>query len=72
MTKVEYSEGPGARKNFDQGMTKLFRAPKTPVKGVAPRPTAKPQKPARTSVGACPVLAVSQCDVALPTPINAL
>jgi hypothetical protein len=26
--KPEYHEGPEARKKFDEGMTKLFRAPK--------------------------------------------
>jgi hypothetical protein len=30
--KPEYTEGPEARKKFDEGMAKLFRAPKTPIK----------------------------------------
>lgn len=29
--KPEYSEGPAARKKFDEGMTKLFRVPKSVV-----------------------------------------
>jgi hypothetical protein len=39
--KHEYHEGPDARKKFDEGMTKLFRAPKTPLKEDTPKPTAK-------------------------------
>jgi hypothetical protein len=30
--KPEYHEGPEARKKFDEGMAKLFRAPKTIAK----------------------------------------
>jgi hypothetical protein len=42
--KHEYHEGPDARKKFDDGIAKLFRAPKTPVKGETPKPVAKPKK----------------------------
>jgi hypothetical protein len=38
--KPEYKEGIEARKNFEQGMSKLFRAPKP-----AKQPKPKPQKP---------------------------
>lgn len=38
--KPEYLHGPEARKKFEEGMSKLFRAPK-PVK----QPKPKPQKP---------------------------
>jgi hypothetical protein len=42
--KAEYRKGREARKNFEDGMSKLFRAPKPvnePPKAVQP----KPQKP---------------------------
>lgn len=42
--KHEYQEGVEARKRFDEGMTKLFRAPKTAIKTEKPKPTAKPKK----------------------------
>jgi hypothetical protein len=32
LTKPEYHEGPEARKNFEQGMTKLLKAKKTLAK----------------------------------------
>jgi hypothetical protein len=38
--KAEYHEGPEARKKFDEGMTKLFRAPKRKTKE-KPRPKRK-------------------------------
>jgi hypothetical protein len=37
--KREYSEGPQARKRFEEGMTALFRVPKSTAK--------KPTKPVR-------------------------
>jgi len=40
--KSEYQEGPVARKRFDNGMTKLFRAPKTVV--AAEKPKTKPKR----------------------------
>lgn len=39
--KPEYHEGPEARKKFDEGMTKLFRAPKTTVTKNKPKPKRK-------------------------------
>ncbi len=44
--KHEYHEGPDARKKFDEGMTKLFKTPKTtviPLKDV-PKRKAKRKK----------------------------
>jgi len=41
--KHEYREGPEARKTFDEGMTKLFRAPKVLVKKESPKPDSKPE-----------------------------
>jgi hypothetical protein len=41
--KPEYYEGPGARKKFDEGMTKLFRAPKPESKN-EPKPKPKRKK----------------------------
>jgi len=41
--KHEYREGPEAREKFDEGMSKLFRAPKIPIKQ-AIKPPAKPKK----------------------------
>jgi hypothetical protein len=40
MKKDGYWQGPEARKRFEEGMSKLFRAPKTVVKEPP-----KPQKP---------------------------
>jgi hypothetical protein len=42
--KPEYHEGPEARKKFDEGMTKLFRAPKTVVAKEKPKPKPKRKK----------------------------
>jgi hypothetical protein len=41
--KPEYNEGPDARKKFDDGMTKLFRAPKSAVvkEKLKPKPKRK-------------------------------
>ncbi len=39
--KHEYREGPEARKKFDEGMTKLFRAPKSAVTEEKPKPKRK-------------------------------
>jgi len=44
--KHEYREGPEARKKFDEGMAKLFRAPKVPLKST-PKTKAKPGKPSK-------------------------
>jgi hypothetical protein len=44
--KHEYCEGPEARQKFDEGMTKLFRAPKTVVVKETPAP---PRKKAKVS-----------------------
>jgi len=41
--KHEYREGPEALEKFDEGMSKLFRAPKVPIK-TAKKPSAKPKK----------------------------
>ena len=42
--KHEYREGPEARKKFDEGMTKLFRAPKTTAVNAKPAPKRKKAK----------------------------
>ncbi len=42
--KPEYNEGPAARKKFDEGMTKLFRVPKSAVAGEKPKPKPKRKK----------------------------
>ena len=42
--KHEYQEGPDARKRFDEGMSKLFRAPKTVVVNEKPVPKRKKVK----------------------------
>ena len=42
--KPEYNEGPEALKNFDEGMTKLFRAPKQIAQKEEPKPKAKRKK----------------------------
>lgn len=42
--KAEYSEGPNARKKFDEGMTKLFRIPKSAVTEEKPKPKPKRKK----------------------------
>jgi hypothetical protein len=42
--KPEYREGPEARKKFDEGMTKLFRAPKYKVTEEKPKPKPKRKK----------------------------
>jgi hypothetical protein len=45
--KPEYHEGREARKKFDEGMSKLFRAPKTTVKQEDPKPKPKRKKPGK-------------------------
>jgi hypothetical protein len=47
--KIEYHEGPEARKNFEQGMTKLFKVKKTLAKET-PRAIPK-RKQGKTSKG---------------------
>ena len=42
--KHEYREGAEAREKFDEGMQRLFRAPKTVVKTEKQKPAAKPDK----------------------------
>lgn len=44
--KKEYEEGPEALKNFDDGMKKLFQAPKpeSPFKPSPPKPKEEPSK----------------------------
>jgi hypothetical protein len=42
--KPEYREGPEARQKFNEGMTKLFRVPKTAVAGEKPKPKPKRRK----------------------------
>lgn len=42
--KPEYEEGPRARTKFDEGMTKLFRVPKTVVATEKPKPKPKRKK----------------------------
>lgn len=42
MKETHYHEGKEARKRFEEGMSKLFRAPKPPTKQEA---QPKPQKP---------------------------
>jgi hypothetical protein len=42
--KHEYLEGPEARKKFDEGMTKLFRASKTVAVKAKPSPKRKKAK----------------------------
>jgi hypothetical protein len=37
MKKPKYKEGTEARKNFEDGMQKLFRVPKTTVAKAAPK-----------------------------------
>jgi len=44
MKKLEYHEGSNARQNFDEGMIKLFRAPKSAVAGEKPKPKPKRRK----------------------------
>lgn len=44
MMKHEYREGPEAREKFDEGMTKLFRVPKSKVAVEKPKPKAKRKK----------------------------
>jgi hypothetical protein len=39
--KHEYHEGPQARKRFDEGMTKLFRAPKKSAQNPKTKPKRK-------------------------------
>jgi hypothetical protein len=41
--KTEYREGKEARQKFDEGMAKLFQAPKKS----APKPAAKPVRPSK-------------------------
>jgi len=42
--KHEYNEGPEARKKFDEGMTKLFRVPKSVVAKETLKPKPKRKK----------------------------
>jgi hypothetical protein len=42
--ETEYHEGPRAREKFDEGMAKLFRAPKMPVKPATVKPSDKPKE----------------------------
>jgi hypothetical protein len=42
--KPEYNKGAGARKNFEDTMSKLFRAPKPEVKKPAPTKKGAPAK----------------------------
>jgi hypothetical protein len=42
--KHEYREGHDARKAFDEGMTKLFRVPKSAVIEEKPKPKPKRRK----------------------------
>jgi len=44
MPNASYKEGPEAREKFDKGMSKLFRAPKIPLKQATVKPPAKPKK----------------------------
>lgn len=44
MMKVEYRKGAGARKNFEDTMTKIFRAPKPPKLEKPPKKTASEEK----------------------------
>jgi hypothetical protein len=48
--KPEYHEGPEARKKFEQGMAKLFKA-KKPVAQEAPKATPPKRKQGRASKG---------------------
>jgi hypothetical protein len=41
MRQIEYQEGPGARKRFDEGMTKLFQAKKPTAMKEQPKPKPK-------------------------------
>jgi hypothetical protein len=43
--KREYHKGSDARKRFEDGMSKLFRAPKTVLKEPPKEVQPKPQKP---------------------------
>ncbi len=43
--KSEYKKGAEARKKFEDGMSKLFRAPKTVTKEPPKEAQPKPQKP---------------------------
>jgi hypothetical protein len=42
--KHEYHEGSTAREKFDEGMTKLFRVPKSAVTEEKPKPKPKRKK----------------------------
>ncbi len=42
--KIEYREGPEARKEFDEGLAKLFRVPKSAVAEEKPEPKPKRKK----------------------------
>ncbi len=42
--KAIYREGPEARHKFDEGMTKLFRTPKSVVAKEKPKPKPKRKK----------------------------
>jgi hypothetical protein len=47
MMKHEYHEGPQALKNFDKGMTKLFKVPKESIKEEKPKPVRKRETTSR-------------------------
>lgn len=49
MKKPEYREGPEARKKFDDGMSKLFRVPKSAVTEQKPKPASEPKR--KTALG---------------------
>jgi hypothetical protein len=42
--KAEYREGPEARTKFDEGMTKIFRVPKSVAAKEKPKPKPKHKK----------------------------
>ena len=44
MKTPEYAEGSNARAKFDEGMTKLFRVPKSAVAEEKPKPNPKRKK----------------------------
>jgi hypothetical protein len=45
--KPEYHEGPEARKKFEEGMAKLFRAPKKAGDKDSQKPKPKRKKPSK-------------------------
>jgi hypothetical protein len=44
MKRLKYANGAEARKNFEETMTKLFRAPKPPKKEKPPKKAASEEK----------------------------